>query len=100
MTNTFCSFYDFAKACRAGSDAIEYYERTKQVYEFLSAHKGEKFSPSAIADGLNKQKLANNEKGFWVMTKDTVKNPLRFLKKLNLVGNTSYKKTIHIVPLW
>lgn len=88
MTTT-VNFADYAKHTVKGRDVLDAFERTHKVYDYLNAHKGEKFSPKAIAEALYK----------WGNYQDTARH-LHILEKMGLVGREVYTAVLHEIPYW
>lgn len=82
---TAINFMDYVNHTVKGKEVLHAFERTHRVYNYLKAHKGEKFSPTEIAEELYK----------WGNYQATARE-LHILEKMGLVGREAYTKTIHI----
>ena len=88
MTAT-VNFADYAKHTVKGREMLRAFESAHKVYDYLNAHKGEKFSPKAIAEALYK----------WGNYQATARE-LHILEKMGLVGREAYTAVLRVIPNW
>lgn len=84
MTATI-NFADYAKHSIKGREMLRSFESAHKVYDYLNAHKGEKFSPKEIGEAL--YKYGNYQ---------ATARELHILEKMGLVGREAYTKMVHI----
>ena len=86
---TAVNFADYAKHSVKGREVLDAFEHTHKVYDYLNAHKGEKFSPKAIAEALYK----------WGNYQATARH-LHILEKMGLVGREAYTAILRETSNW
>lgn len=84
---------EFSKVCVSFAEGMELYNKTMKVYDFLNNHKGEKFSPTEIAESLGYGWHLNDDKKKYVF-KDKVVKPLHWLLEMELIKRDSYTATL------
>jgi len=89
---------EFANLNSKMAEAFEQYSRTIEVYNFLVEHKGQKFTPTAIAEalGFTYHFIINGYTMDWVNYYKVV-NPLYWLLEREEVKREEYKTTITVM---
>lgn len=86
---TAVNFADYAKHSIKGREMLRAFGNAHNIYDYLNAHRGEKFSPKAITETLYK----------WGNYQATARE-LHVLEKMGLVGREAYTAVLRVIPEW